>query len=123
MSETAVTKIARYRVRKKKLPQVKRILEEFVEDIKRNESGISNYEVFQEKNDPATFVHLITFRDKMAERSHAKSAHVQKLKKTLYHICKEEPEFIYLKMVNSIKNLKIKPASDSTAPQQPQQKV
>lgn len=119
--ETALTKIARYRVKKKKLPKVKKILKEFVEDIKRNEPGIIHYEVFQEKNDTASFVHVITFKDKMAERNHAKSMHVQKLKKTLYPVCKKEPEFTYLKMINSIKDPKSKSGSDSIGSQQPQQ--
>ena len=118
MLESAVTKIARYRVKKKKLSKVKTILEEFVEDVKRNEPGILYYEVFQEKKDPASFVHVIKFKDKLAERSHAKSAHVQKLKKMLYPICKDEPEFTYLKMVKSMKDSKSKPSSDVGESQQ-----
>ncbi len=106
MSETTVTKIARYRVKKKKLSKVKKILEEFVENVKRNEPEIARYEIFQEKNDPAAFVHVITFKDKLAERNHAKGIHVQKLKKTLYPLCKEEPEFTYLKMLKPIEDLK-----------------
>jgi quinol monooxygenase YgiN len=101
--DTAITKIVRYRVKKKKLPKVKKTLVDFVAEIKTNEAGIDFYEVFQEKNDPTVFVHVMTFKDKKAERAHAKSTHVQKLIKTLYPTCKEEPEFTDLKLVKSIK--------------------
>jgi len=119
--EVAITKIARYRVKKKKLAKVKKILEEFVEDMKRNEPRILHYEIFQEKNDSAAFVHIITFKDKATERNHAKSLHVQKLKKTLYPICKEEPEFTYLKMVKSFNDSKNESAQDIRESQQSQQ--
>ena len=119
--EAVVTKIARYRVKKKKLPQAKKAIGEFIEEMKKNEPGISHYEVFQEKNEPASFVHVIKFKDRMAERIHEKSAHVQKLKKALYPICKKEPEFTYLKIVDSIKEPRTKPAPDTTGSQRTQQ--
>ena len=102
--EGSITKIAKYKIKKKKLPKIKKILTDFIEEIKRSEPGTTFYEVFQEKDDPAVFVHVMTFKDKKAERDHAKSTHVQKLVKTLYPICKEEPEFTDLKPVTPNKN-------------------
>ena len=103
---TTITKIVRYRVKKKKLPKLKTSIAKFVDDIKRNESGVTLYEVFQEKDDPTTFVHVMVFKDKTAEKIHAKSAHLQKWIKTLQSLCKEEPELTDLKLVKSIQDSK-----------------
>lgn len=107
----AITKLVRYRVKKKKLLKLKIAVGKFVDDIKRNESGIISYEVFQEKGDPTTFVHVMVFKDKAAERSHAKSEHVQKWIKTLHSLCKEKPELTDLKPVKSVQDSKIEPSS------------
>lgn len=108
---TTITKIVRYRAKKKKLLKLKIAIGKFVDDIKRNESGIISYEVFQEKDDPATFVHVMIFKDKAAERTHVKSEHVQKWVKTLHSLCKEDPELTDLKLVKSIQDSKIEPSS------------
>lgn len=99
-----ITKIVRYKAKKKKLSKLKTALAEFVENIKKHEAGTILYEVFQEKSDPSVFVHLMIFKDKQAERAHAKNAYVQKWIKTLHSICKEEPEFTDLKLIKSIKD-------------------
>lgn len=100
------TKIIRYRAKKKKLLKLKVAIGKYVDDIKKNESGVISYEVFQEKDDPTTFVHMMTFKDKTAERVHVKSEHVQKWIKTLHSLCKEEPELTDLKLVKSIQDSK-----------------
>ncbi|MFZ1076677.1 MAG: antibiotic biosynthesis monooxygenase [Nitrosotalea sp.] len=116
---TTTTKIVRYKVKKKKLSKLKTALAAFVEDIKKHESGIVHYEVFQEKDDPTILVHVMTFKDKKAETAHAKSAHVQKWVKTLSSVCKEKPEFTNLKLVESIKGSE--PSPDASTVQEPQQ--
>lgn len=113
------TKIVRYKVKKKKLPKLKTALAAFVEDIRKNESGIVHYEVFQEKDDPTILVHVMTFKDRKAETAHAKSVHVQKWVKTLSSVCKEKPDFTDLKLVVSIKGSE--PSSDTSTVQEPQQ--
>ncbi|MDE1725944.1 MAG: antibiotic biosynthesis monooxygenase [Thaumarchaeota archaeon] len=107
-------------MKKKKLSKLKTALVAFVEDIKRHESGIVLYEVFQEKDDSTTLVHVMTFKDKKAETAHVKSTHVKKWIKTLHSICKENPEVTDLKLVRSIKDLK-EPSSDTSTVQEPQQ--
>ena len=108
---TTITKIVRYRVKKKKLLKLKAAIGKFVDDIKRSESGIISYEVFQEKDDPTTFVHVMIFKDKAAERTHVKGEHVQKWIKTLRSLCKEEPELTDLKLVKSIQDSKTESSS------------
>lgn len=101
---TTITKVVRYRVKKKKLLKLKAAIGKFVDDIKKSESGIVSYDVFQEKDDPTALVHVMIFKDKAAERAHIKSEHVQKWIKTLHSLCKEEPEATDLKLVKSIQD-------------------
>jgi quinol monooxygenase YgiN len=116
---TTITKIVRYRVKKKKLLKLKATIGKFVDDIKRSGSGIISYEVFQEKDDPTTFVHVMIFKDKAAERAHVKSEHTQKWIKTLHSLCKEEPELTDLKLVKSIQDsIESSSAADSAGESQ-----
>ena len=116
-----ITKIVRYKAKKKKLPKLRTALAEFVENIKENEPGTTLYEVFQEKNDPTVFVHLMIFKDKQAEKTHAKNNYVQKWIKILHSICKEDPEFSDLKLVKSIKGSENESAQTDDNTQEAQQ--
>lgn len=102
--DRAITKLVKYRVKKKKLAKIKKEVSQYLESVKKNEPDTILYDIFQEKDDPASFVHIMSFKDKRAERVHAKSQHLQKLVKTLYPSCKQEPEFTELVPLKSTKS-------------------
>lgn len=101
--ETSVNKIVRYRVKKKKLRTVRNALLEFIYSVKKNEPDTLVYEVFQEKDNIASFIHVMSFKDKNAEKIHASSKHLKKWLEILYPNCKQEPEFTNLRSVKSNK--------------------
>ncbi|HTG02219.1 MAG TPA: antibiotic biosynthesis monooxygenase family protein [Nitrospirota bacterium] len=70
--------IAQYRVKPQAVDKVKRAIEEFVRYIKKNEPGTWLYEAWQEKEDPARFVHLFIFADEAAHKIHGESEAVKR---------------------------------------------
>ncbi|HEV2192438.1 MAG TPA: antibiotic biosynthesis monooxygenase [Nitrosopumilaceae archaeon] len=101
--ETSVNKIVRYRVKKKKLRLVRQALLEFIDSVRENEPNTLVYEVFQEKDNPASFIHVMSFKDKNAEKTHTNSKYLKKWVDILYPNCKQEPEFTNLRSVKSNK--------------------
>jgi len=98
-----VIMILQYKVKKKKIAKVKKSLEEFLDSIKKNEPGTTSYEVFQEKNEPTAFVHMMYFIDKNAQKIHSKSNHTKKWIKELQSVCKDGPTSLNLVPVRSKK--------------------
>ena len=80
--------IVQYKVKKKKLEKVKDALSEYMEEVKKNEPGTTDYKVFQDGKDNTSFIHLMTFVDKNAKKTHEKTEHLKKLKKILVPISK-----------------------------------
>jgi quinol monooxygenase YgiN len=56
-------------------------LSEYVDAVKMNELGTIEYKIFQDGDDSSVFVHLMSFVDKNAKKSHEKTEHLKKLKK------------------------------------------
>jgi quinol monooxygenase YgiN len=82
-----ITVIVQYKIKRKKLAKAKEALSEYVEAVK-NELGTTEYRVFQEKNDPTFFVHVMSFVDKNAKNTHLKTEHMKRLKNYLVPISK-----------------------------------
>jgi quinol monooxygenase YgiN len=59
------------------------------------------YEVWQERDHPARFVHLFVFRDAKADQAHSESGQVKKFAGTLYPQCLEPVNFIDYQQVAS----------------------
>jgi quinol monooxygenase YgiN len=74
----AIYTIAEYRVRHSGVEKVKRALEEFVPYVKANEPGTRRYLAWQQKNDPARFVHFFIFEDEAARKAHGQSEAVKR---------------------------------------------
>ena len=70
--------IAEYRVRKSGIAKVKRAIEEFVPHVKANEPGTLMYLAWQQKDDPARFVHFFIFENEAAHTAHAQSDAVKR---------------------------------------------
>jgi len=61
--------------------------------VREREPGTLRYEVWQEEEHPARFVHIFTFRDADAHRIHSDSAEVKKFAGILYPECFAPVEF------------------------------
>ena len=99
-----ITRIVQYKVKKKKLDKVKTVISEYIETVRKNEPGTIAYEVYQEKDDPASIVHVMSFVDKNAEKTHDTNEHVKKLKKILVPISKGKAVYTTLNKIQSVKS-------------------
>lgn len=77
-----------YKIKKKKLAKAIDALSEYMGSVKQNEPGTIEYNVFQDKDDISSIIHLMSFVDKNAKKVHEKSEHLKKLKKVLVPISK-----------------------------------
>jgi quinol monooxygenase YgiN len=92
-----ITVSVRYKIKKKKLVKATSAILEYVEAIKKNEPGTTEYKVFQDQSDRTVFIHIMSFVDKDAKKTHEKSEHLKKLKKILVPMSKGKA--VYTSMV------------------------
>lgn len=92
-----ITILVQYKIKKKKLVKATNAISEYVEVVKKNEPGTTEYKVFQDGNDRTLFIHVMSFVDKAAKKTHEKSEHLKKLKKILVPISKGKS--VYTSMV------------------------
>ena len=97
MTPDPITIMVQYKIKKKKLAKATSAISEYVEAVKKNEPGTTEYKVFQDENDRTLFIHVMSFSDKAAKKIHEKSAHLKQLKKTLVPISKGKA--VYTSMV------------------------
>ncbi len=93
-----------YKVKKKKLAKAKDALSEYVDVVKKNEPGTIEYKVFQDDDDSSSFVHIMSFADKNAKKTHEKTEHLKKLKKILVPISKGRAVYATLIEVKFVKS-------------------
>ena len=99
-----ITVIVQYKVKKKKLSKVNDVLSEYVDAVKKNEPGTIEYKVFRDDDDSSSLVHLMSFVDKNAKKTHEKAEHLKKLKKILIPISKGKAVYTTLMEVEFIKS-------------------
>ena len=97
MTTEHITILVQYKIKKKKLVKAKDAILEYVEAVKKNEPGTTEYKVYQDDDDNTLFIHLMSFVDKSAKKTHEKSEHLKKLKKILVPISKGKA--VYTSMV------------------------
>jgi len=73
-----IHELARYEVRPEALEQCLAAIHEFVAYVRANEAGALRYEVWQETEHPARFVHIFVWKDTEANRIHGESAAVKR---------------------------------------------
>jgi len=89
-----IRQLARYQVRPETLDRCLTAIHEFVAYVRAQEPGTLRYEVWQQREDPTSFVHIFTFRDAEADRIHAESKEVKKFASILYPSCLAPVEFV-----------------------------
>lgn len=92
-----ITILVQYEIKKKKLTKATAAILEYIEQVKKNEPGTTEYKVFQDENDRTLFIHIMSFVDKAAKKTHEKSEHLKKLKKILVPISKGKA--VYTSMI------------------------
>ena len=88
MTSESITILVQYKIKKKKLVKAKDAISEYVQAVQKNEPGTTEYKVFQDGDDNAIFLHLMSFVDKTAKKTHEKSEHLKKLKRILVPMSK-----------------------------------
>jgi quinol monooxygenase YgiN len=67
-----------YEVKPAAIAKVKQAIAEFVEYVKAHEPGTEMYLAWQEKDNPAKFLHLFIFKDAASAKRHGESDAVRK---------------------------------------------
>ncbi len=89
-----IRQLAFYEVHPAAIVRVLAAIEEFVTQIRLKQPGTLRYEVWQERDNPARFVHLFVFRDAAADQAHADAAETKKFASILYPECLEPVKFV-----------------------------
>ena len=90
-----------YKVHEKKIDAAKTAIREFIEQVRKNESGTLSYSSFQSKENFSLFTHIITFENEKAEEIHRNSIYIKKFVDTLYPICESQPVFTEVNLIAS----------------------
>jgi quinol monooxygenase YgiN len=69
---------AHYQVNPAAVAKVTAAIAEFVDYVRTHEPGTTMYAAWQQKDDPARFVHLFEFADEAAHAAHGESAAVRR---------------------------------------------
>lgn len=99
--DSKIHMMVKYNVKPEKLEEVKKVITEFVDEIKKNEQGTRVYEVWQQDDEPTNFIHLDEFVDETSVELHKNSAHTKKFVDVLYPNCIDEPKFISASQIGS----------------------
>jgi len=93
-NDQEIRQLAFYEVHPEAIVRVLAAIEELVTHIRLNEQGTLRYEVWQERDNPACFVHLFVFRDAEANEAHSASPATKKFAEILYPHCLEPVRFV-----------------------------
>ena len=85
----------KYCIKQEKLSSFSGAIEDFVSEVQKKESEISEYNVFQGP-DGLSFVHYITFPDQETQMKHVKASHTKKFNKILKKSVVDNPVYIPL---------------------------
>ncbi len=87
-----MTMMVQYRVKKSKVPTVKKAIAQFVDAIERHEPGTLSYEAFQLEDD-VSFLHVMSFQNVRSQKVHQGTPQLKVFVGTLYPCCVIEPVF------------------------------
>ena len=102
MTLDPITIVVQYKIKKKKLAKATSAISEYVEQVQKTEPG-TEYQVFQDEDDRTLFVHVMSFTDKTAKKTHEQSVHLKQLKKILVPISKGKAVYTSLVRVKPAK--------------------
>ena len=85
--------MVKFKVRQEAVDDAKRVIRDFVDQIKLNEEDTLLYRSLQDSEDPCSFVHFMSFRDDYGREVHQKSSYCREFVDELYPMCEIEPVF------------------------------
>ena len=88
-----INKTASFRVKPDAIEKAKQIIRRFISHVRDNEPETLLYQSWQKADDPAEFIHFMSFTDKIAEEHHRDTAYVEEFVAALYPLCEREPVF------------------------------
>jgi quinol monooxygenase YgiN len=88
-----ISKTARFAVRRQDLDVAADAVRTFVAYLSENEPGTRLYATFTRGDDPVEFLHLMVFRDEVAESTHRESAAVRRFTDILYPVTADGVRF------------------------------
>ncbi|MBC8412394.1 MAG: antibiotic biosynthesis monooxygenase [Nitrospira sp.] len=94
-----------FHVNEDKIEEIKQVIKELIVKVKENEPGVLLYQSMQLKNDKASFIHLIIFKDNDAHLIHRKATYVMDFVKNLYSFCPHEPTPVFLESLDACGSL------------------
>jgi quinol monooxygenase YgiN len=103
MTLDPITIVVQYKIKKKKLTKATSAISEYVEQVKKTEPRTTEYNVFQDEDDPTMFMNVMSFTDKTAKKTHEKSIHLKQLKKVMVPISKGKAVYTSLVRVKPTK--------------------
>src|SRR5690349_23567463 len=96
-----IHELASYEIRPSALDVCLAAIHEFVAYGRANEAGALRYEVWQNAEHPARFVHIFVWRDEAANRIHGESEAVKKFAGILYPNCLAPVQFVEYRQVDA----------------------
>lgn len=94
-----IRKLANYRIDPESLEEVERAIEDFVSAIGREEPE-TVYKAYRITGD-VSFVHLMAFPNREAERAHQVAPYTKRFVDILYPYCEEQPTFLDVTLVKA----------------------
>lgn len=82
-----------YTVKKSEKRRATDLISEFIDGIRNNEPDTIIYHAFSGNEDSAEFIHVMTFRNEVAEEKHKNSSYSHKFTEELFPLCEKGPEF------------------------------
>lgn len=91
MTEEQISVIISFKVKESEIAKAQKAISEFIASIRKNEPDTLLYKSFQKTDEPKSFIHVMTFKNKTAQEIHRKSEYCQTFVEKLYPLCSELP--------------------------------
>lgn len=91
MASEKICIIITFKVKESEISKAQKAISEFIASIRKNEPDTLLYKSFQQADEPESFIHVMTFKNKAAQEIHRKSKYCQTFVEKLYPLCSETP--------------------------------
>ncbi len=78
------------------IDEVHSLIKAFITNIRNNEPDTVFYKSFQEKDNPCDFIHIMSFKDEVAQQKHRNSPYCKEFVSKLYPLCSDAPVAVAL---------------------------
>ena len=90
----SVSKSVTFTIKPDAVEAVESAIATFLAAIGRKELGRTLLsKSYRQKDNPLAYLHVMTFRDEMAEEAHKEAPHTKAFVEVLYPLCTEAPDF------------------------------